>query len=68
MVTGDHPSGANSGLTEDELVDKFNALYDGKVGVKEKVLEVARRRCQLVDNADGNRVWLQWRHSVEEPK
>ncbi|KAK2466833.1 hypothetical protein APHAL10511_001091 [Amanita phalloides] len=60
VVRGAHSSGGTTGITVDELVSRFEQLRNGKMGVGEKVLEVAQRRCQTVDNADGNFVWLKW--------
>ncbi|KAF8651425.1 hypothetical protein AX16_004727 [Volvariella volvacea WC 439] len=62
VVRGSHSSGGSMGLQLDELVGKFADLRPGKLGVREKVLEVAKRRCEIVDNADGNFVWLKWKH------
>lgn len=55
-------SGAKS-IRLDELLAKFEHSLQGKMGVKEKVLEVTHRKCQIVDNADGNFVWLKWKHA-----
>lgn len=62
LVRGVHKSGGTMMLTLDELVGKFSDLRPGKMGVKEKVQEIASRRCSVVDNADGNFVWLKWKH------
>ncbi|KAJ4475698.1 3-hydroxyisobutyryl-coenzyme A hydrolase [Lentinula aciculospora] len=68
MVTGEHPNGGDTGITIDELVSSFENITDSKMGVREKVQEVAARRCELIDNADGNRVWLKWAHNVKLPE
>jgi len=60
LVRGAHSTGGTTGVSLDELVAKFDQLRQGKLGVREKVMEVAQRRCQTVDNADGNFVWLKW--------
>ena len=62
MVRGSHPSSGKSGLTLPELISKFDNLRKGKHGVREKVLEVVQRKCDTVDNADGNFQWLKWKH------
>lgn len=67
MVRGSHNSGGGTGIRLDELVSKFNDLRPGKMGVKEKVIEVARRKCEVVDNKDGNFVWLKWKHTPTHP-
>jgi 3-hydroxyisobutyryl-CoA hydrolase len=66
-VYGSHASGGATSLRLDELVARFVNLRQGKMGVREKVLEVARRRCSFQDNADGNSVWLKWRHQPTPP-
>lgn len=68
MVRGSHNAGGGTGISLNELVAKFKDLRPGKLGVEEKVREVAQRKCDVVDNGgDGNAVWLKWRHSVERP-
>ncbi|RDB21423.1 3-hydroxyisobutyryl-CoA hydrolase, mitochondrial [Hypsizygus marmoreus] len=67
LVRGSHSAGGGSGISLEELLAKFNDLRQGKMGVKEKVLEVARRKCEVTDNADGNFVWLKWKHSLRQP-
>ncbi|CAA7271582.1 unnamed protein product [Cyclocybe aegerita] len=63
VVIGSHGSaGGNLGLRFEEVVARFAELRGGKLGVKEKVTEVVNRRCELTDNADGNFVWLKWKH------
>jgi len=62
VVTGQHASGGEMSIRIDELLTRFADLRPGKMGVKEKILEVIERRCDLIDNADGNRVWLKWKH------
>jgi 3-hydroxyisobutyryl-CoA hydrolase len=44
----------------EELLKRFAEKRPGKLGVKEKIYEVVQRRCNVTDNADGNRVWLKW--------
>ncbi|KAG5636410.1 hypothetical protein H0H81_008150 [Sphagnurus paluster] len=68
MVRGSHTAGGATGVSLDELVSSFNNIRQGKVGVKEKVLEVVRRKCEIKDNGgDGNFVWLKWKHQVDSP-
>lgn len=67
VVRGSHSSGGTTGIRLDELVTRFRDLRPGKMGVKQKVLEVARRRCGVEDNADGNAVWLKWKHEPTPP-
>ncbi|KAF8798139.1 3-hydroxyisobutyryl-CoA hydrolase [Phlegmacium glaucopus] len=62
VVTGSHGSGGGVGIRFDELLKRFAVLRPGKVGVKEKIYEVVQRRCEVTDNADGNWVWLKWKH------
>lgn len=67
VVCGSHRSGGVTSIRLDELVTRFNDLRSGKMGVREKVLEVAQRRCEIEDNGDGNTVWLKWRHEPTLP-
>ena len=67
LVRGSHTSGGGTGLRLDELLSKFNDLRQGKLGVKEKILEVVSRKCDVVDNGDGNFVWLKWKHMPTRP-
>ncbi|THV07797.1 3-hydroxyisobutyryl-coenzyme A hydrolase isoform 1 [Dendrothele bispora CBS 962.96] len=60
MVIGQHQASGDTGLTLEELVSNLENLYDHKIGVREKVMDVAARKCKVVDNADGNQVWLKW--------
>lgn len=62
VVMGQHASGGEMSIRIDELLARFAELRPGKMGVKEKILEAIQRRCDLIDNADGNRVWLRWKH------
>jgi 3-hydroxyisobutyryl-CoA hydrolase len=62
VVMGQHSSGGEMSLRIDELLGRFGELRPGKIGVKEKIVEVIERRCDLIDNADGNQVWLRWKH------
>jgi len=62
VVMGQHSSGGEMSLQMEELLGRFGELRPGKMGVKEKIVEVIERRCDLIDNADGNRVWLKWKH------
>lgn len=62
VVTGSHVSGGGVGIQFEELLKRFAELRPGKLGVKEKIYEVVQRRCEVTDNADGNRVWLKWKH------
>lgn len=61
MVKGAHHSGGGTTLTFEELIAKFEALKEGKSGVRQKVAEVAARKCEVIDNKDGNFVWLRWK-------
>lgn len=67
LVRGSHTSGGSTGLRLDELISRFSNLRQGKLGVKEKIIEVASRRCEVVDNGDGNFVWLKWKHIPTRP-
>ncbi|KIM49385.1 hypothetical protein M413DRAFT_438570 [Hebeloma cylindrosporum] len=62
VVLGSHATGGGLGVRIDELLGRFAELRPGKMGVKEKVMEVVQRKCEVTDNRDGNRVWLKWIH------
>jgi 3-hydroxyisobutyryl-CoA hydrolase len=62
MVRGSHQASGKAGLKMDELISKFEDFRKGKHGVREKIMEVIQRKCDVVDNADGNFQWLKWRH------
>lgn len=62
-VKGSHANAGDMGATTEEIVALFERLRQGKLGVREKVQEVLQRRCTLIDNADGNFVWLKWIHN-----
>ncbi|KAJ7286295.1 3-hydroxyisobutyryl-coenzyme A hydrolase isoform 1 [Mycena rebaudengoi] len=63
VITGANPDSADTMYTLDDLLEFFDEARSGKIGVDEKVLEVARRKTVAVDNGgDGNFVWLQWKH------
>jgi 3-hydroxyisobutyryl-CoA hydrolase len=61
VVRGSHHSSGKTGIKMEELLAKFEDLRPGKHGLKEKVFEVAQRKCQIIDNSDGNFQWLKWK-------
>nr|GAT43818.1 3-hydroxyisobutyryl-CoA hydrolase [Mycena chlorophos] len=63
VITGADPDAGDMGYSLDDLLEYFHDKRAGKIGVAEKILEVVRRRTTLVDNADGNFVWLRWDNS-----
>ncbi|KAJ6531238.1 3-hydroxyisobutyryl-CoA hydrolase [Mycena capillaripes] len=60
VITGQDPDSGTMGYTLDDLLEYFYDSRGGKIGVNEKVLEVVRRKTTVVDNDDGNFVWLRW--------
>ncbi|KAJ7024318.1 3-hydroxyisobutyryl-coenzyme A hydrolase isoform 1 [Mycena alexandri] len=60
VITGEDPESGTMGYTLDDLLEYFHDSRAGKIGVNEKVLEVVRRKTTVVDNEDGNFVWLRW--------
>lgn len=64
VVKGYPPRGGGTGITYEELLEKFDNFHNGKLGVTEKVTDVAARKCDVVDNGDGNFVWLNWRRTL----
>lgn len=65
VIRGSHNSGGEMGTRAEDVLARFAELRPGKLGVKEKVVEVIQRRCKVTDNADGNFVWLKWIHSAK---
>ena len=64
MVTGEHPSSGMTVITREELVKAFIFEYRGKMGVKEKVLEVASRCCVEEPDKETNNKWLRWKGPI----
>jgi 3-hydroxyisobutyryl-CoA hydrolase len=60
VITGEDPDSGAMGYTVEDLLEYFHDSRKGKIGVNEKVLEVVRRKTTVVDNNDGNFVWLRW--------
>ena len=67
VVRGAQSAGGTTGITLDELVARFEKLHQGKLGVREKVVEVAQRRCDTVNNAGSGVVWLKWNRLRARP-
>lgn len=63
VITGYPPKGGSTGITYNELLEKFDRFHNGKIGVARKVTDVVERKCEVVDNNDGNFVWLKWKRS-----
>ncbi|KAG7448221.1 3-hydroxyisobutyryl-coenzyme A hydrolase isoform 1 [Guyanagaster necrorhizus] len=61
IIRGNDIDSPGTGYTIDEVVEKVFEHHDGKVGIREKVLEIVERKCKIVDNADGNFVWVSWK-------
>ncbi|CDO73582.1 hypothetical protein BN946_scf185014.g52 [Trametes cinnabarina] len=62
MVDGSHKSSGATEITLDELLAKFDRLRRGKAGVREKILEVVRRKCVFEEDKHMDKKWLQWKH------
>ncbi|KAJ7074090.1 3-hydroxyisobutyryl-coenzyme A hydrolase isoform 1 [Mycena amicta] len=60
VITGADPASGDMGYTVDDLLEYFHDKRAGKAGMTEKILEVVRRKTTVVDNQDGNFVWLRW--------
>lgn len=61
MVLGSHRTSGDKGLNLEELLTRFDRLRRGKHGVREKVLEVALRRCRVDDDPE-RQGCLEWIH------
>ncbi|KAF7311354.1 3-hydroxyisobutyryl-CoA hydrolase, mitochondrial [Mycena kentingensis (nom. inval.)] len=60
VITGEDPASGDMGFTLDDVLEHFHDQRGGKIGVGDKILEVVRRKTSVVDNEDGNYVWLRW--------
>lgn len=56
VVRGDAPDSGSFALSKKEVLEWFEREWDGKIGTREKVLEVLQRRTKTMD--DGT---LQWK-------
>ncbi|KAK0211170.1 3-hydroxyisobutyryl-CoA hydrolase [Desarmillaria ectypa] len=61
IIRGNDIDSPGTGYTIDEVVEKVLGHHNGKMGIREKVLEIVERKCKIVDNADGNFVWVSWK-------
>ncbi|KAJ7137776.1 3-hydroxyisobutyryl-CoA hydrolase [Mycena epipterygia] len=61
VITGADPASGDMGYTLDDLLEYFYDSRGGKMGVNDKIIEVARRKTTVMDNEDGNFVWLRWK-------
>ncbi|KAJ7161513.1 3-hydroxyisobutyryl-CoA hydrolase [Mycena crocata] len=60
VITGEEPDSGDMGYTLDDLLEYYHDSRANKIGVSDKVLEVVRRKTTVIDNDDGNSVWLRW--------
>ncbi|KAJ6490643.1 3-hydroxyisobutyryl-CoA hydrolase [Mycena vitilis] len=60
VITGEDPDSGTMGYTVEDVLEYFHDSRGGKMGVNEKILEVVKRKTTVVDNDDGNFVWLRW--------
>jgi len=65
VITGEDPDSGSMGYTIDDLLEYFRDSRQAKMGVNDKVLDVVRRKTTVVDNNDGNFVWLRWNDDSE---
>ena len=61
LVRGDHPASGGSALTKKQLIEKVMSFHMGKMGVREKVLDVIERKCVEVANVGDDEKYLKWR-------
>ncbi|RIA84752.1 ClpP/crotonase-like domain-containing protein [Glomus cerebriforme] len=57
VVTGETPDAGSVSMTQQEIVDYFLKDRKGKIGVREKVLEVLNRKTAQIDGQEGLK-WL----------
>jgi 3-hydroxyisobutyryl-CoA hydrolase len=56
VVRGDHPTSGSFVVTFEEVIGRFEAMKEGKQGVRPKISEVVARRCD-VDQLSGALKW-----------
>ena len=61
MVDGSHRNSGATSITLDELLAKFARLRGNKAGVREKILEVAQRKCEQEADKHTDKMWLKWK-------
>jgi 3-hydroxyisobutyryl-CoA hydrolase len=61
VVKGAHGSSSAFAITLPELLEKYESLTANKVGVREKILEVASRKTTSQRDSEGKE-WLAWKH------
>jgi 3-hydroxyisobutyryl-CoA hydrolase len=61
VVKGSHTTSSSFAVTLPELLARFEGLTANKVGVREKILEVASRKTRTEKDAQGVE-WLVWKH------
>ena len=61
MVDGSHSDSGATVITLDELLDKFHRMRGGKAGVRKKILEVVRRKCEEEPDKHSDQKWLKWK-------
>lgn len=61
VVQGTAPTSGGKAVTYKDLIRVLQKSHGKKMGLEDKVTEVVSRKCEIVDNDDGNFVWLQWR-------
>ncbi|THG99971.1 hypothetical protein EW026_g2486 [Hermanssonia centrifuga] len=64
LVDGSHASSGATAITLQELLNKLNLLRQGKMGIREKVLEVVERCCVQDEEKETGEKYLRWKSSA----
>lgn len=62
LVVGEHVASDDMSLNMHELLEKPDRLWRGKHGVREKLREVFRRRCRVVEATKNTESYIEWIH------
>lgn len=60
LVKGSHKSSGSSAITVNDLVKKLETLRKGKMGVREKALDVVKRKCIVEEDKQSGEKYLKW--------
>jgi 3-hydroxyisobutyryl-CoA hydrolase len=60
-VKGSHGTSGSHAITLEDLIARFEGMASSKIGVREKVVDVAKRRTRPQKDEEGNE-WLVWQH------
>lgn len=62
VVIGSHSTSGGSAITKEEVFAKYHLFRKGKMGVREKVLEVIERKCVEEEDKLSGKKFLKWKN------